>query len=222
MGKPSREPELAGIRRRARALGVSIRTNRASKARPERTFRLIEAASGTTLQAHLVLHDIEPALSRILADRARGGKREQQERCASCNTARLGTYRWCMACGADFEPFKAAISRIERSSNAAKDVLRFCQWCGRDQSTADGGAALTRTSRGVYVCVRCARRAAVTGAVPPPLLHESMAAIRVERGAARRNARGRRAQGIASLRSVARLIGAVAGAISRRRLIRMG
>lgn len=166
MGKPAPAPELTQIRRHARAIGVSVRTNRPSKARTERTYRLIEAASGNTMHAGLFLGDVERALSSIWEERARAKLSAYQERCPTCTTPRVATFRWCTACGEDFEPYKAVIPQVERPSVIGNDAMRFCQWCGRDQSTASGGPALTRTSGGVYLCLRCAERVAVVDSAP--------------------------------------------------------
>lgn len=161
MGKASPAAEIAELRRQGRALGISIRVNRATKASPVRTYRLIDPPSGKTLFAAVEPRDVEWALWAAAFTRANARPVAQPELCSSCSSPRVATFRWCTSCGGDFEPFKRSGPPIAPSGPSPDDTVRFCQWCGRDQSRASGGADLVRTSEGVYVCPACAERLAV-------------------------------------------------------------
>src|SRR5690242_12772256 len=63
MGKPFMA-DIRLVRRHARTLGISIRTRRSSKSRPEPTYDLIDSA-GHVLHRGVALADIESTLGTI-------------------------------------------------------------------------------------------------------------------------------------------------------------
>jgi hypothetical protein len=149
MDKASPNVDIKQLRLRAKVLGISIRARRASQAKPVPAYDLIDSASGRVLYARLSLADVELSLART------------QERCSSCGTPRLATFRWCRSCGGDFEPFKAAPPSIDpRARTQRSRSRRFCESCGEDQGLVPGGGALTRAPDGEYLCSGCADRLA--------------------------------------------------------------
>ncbi|MFL5641913.1 MAG: hypothetical protein ACJ771_06190 [Chloroflexota bacterium] len=87
MGKTSPDVAIARLRRSAREAGISIRTKRASKSRPERAYDLIETASGRLLYGGVALADIEPTLARIGEDRVHAGLVSRQALTDASTTA---------------------------------------------------------------------------------------------------------------------------------------
>lgn len=161
MGNAPRAVRITELRRQGRTLGIAIRANRVSKASPERTYRLIDAVSGTTLSAQVALGDVESELSSFAIKRANARGVIARERCARCGRPRVATFRWCTSCGEDFEPYKRDVRPTPSSDTSSNEVFRFCQWCGQDQFLVFRGAGLIRTHEGVYVCSRCAQRLGV-------------------------------------------------------------
>jgi hypothetical protein len=176
MDQASPSADIKQLRRRARALGISIRTKRASKSRPTPAYDLIETASGRLLSGGLSrLVDIEEHLESAAVDRRDGDARG--EVCPACATPRVAFFRWCQSCGRDFEAFKtesAALDESHRRPDPAPD--RFCESCGKDQSlSADG--PLTRTPDGAYLCRSCAQRRATADQRPLPVVRTRPAFI---------------------------------------------
>jgi hypothetical protein len=169
MDQASPSADIKQLRRRARALGLSIRTKRASKSRPSPAYDLIETASGRLLYGGLSsLDEIERHLDSAVVDRPDVDL--HAEACPACGTARVAFFRWCQSCGRDFEAFKtepAAVEEPQSRPDLAPD--RFCESCGKDQSlTADG--PLTRSPDGAYLCRRCAERRAAADQRPLPVV----------------------------------------------------
>jgi hypothetical protein len=194
MGKASPSADIKLLRRRSRALGISIRTKRASKTQPEPSYDLIDSASGQVLYSRLSLADAAKRLGSIAEDRAHKGPAPEHERCSVCGTPRLATFRWCKSCGSDFEGFKAAEPAREPTEPLMDEALRFCEWCGQDQNLVPGGGPLIRTSRGEFLCSGCAEGLAATdgsttAGVPISPLAPAIEEARMEHA---RHERGRR------------------------------
>jgi hypothetical protein len=162
MDQASPSADIKQLRRRARTLGLSIRTKRPSKSRPTPAYDVIETASGRLLSGGLSsLVDIQRHLESAVVDRR--GSDARGEACPACGTPRLAFFRWCQSCGLDFETFKtqsvAADTRLSRPDLAPD---RFCESCGKDERLAFGEGSFIRTPEGAYLCRRCAERRGAT------------------------------------------------------------
>ena len=108
MQKASSTADIKKLRRRARALGLSIRTRSAPKLQATRSYDLVEIASGSVLFGNLSgLEDIDEILNSVASDRPSGDEHDGAESCPVCDTPRVAFFRWCQSCGRDFEAFKA-------------------------------------------------------------------------------------------------------------------
>ncbi len=102
--------ELHNVRSQARRLGLSIRTQRASRGSDVRTFAIVDRETGTVVDAGLQdLSDIQARLWWIVHRRrtALSGLPPTgdvpEELCPSCGTRRASFFRWCLSCGRDYE-----------------------------------------------------------------------------------------------------------------------
>jgi len=167
MDEVSPSADIKQLRRRARALGLSIRTKRASRSRPTPTYDLIETASGRLLAGGLAsVVDIEGHLDSAAVARTDNDLRG--EACPACGTPRVAFFRWCRSCGRDFEAFKTEPFAVdERRSRPDLAPDRFCESCGKDERLAFGEGLFSR-AQGGYLCRRCAERrgAPVSGTRP--------------------------------------------------------
>ena len=110
-------------------MGLTIQTQRANAASPQRAYSLIERTTGTVLYGDIDgLIDVEAVLSRIVWDRqlarANGPPATVTgPSCPSCGTPRVGQFRWCRTCGRDFEPTAHTVPRWPPFQLPEPDVM---------------------------------------------------------------------------------------------------
>ena len=98
------------IRAAARAYGMSIRTSRAARGSDVRTYNVLDIATGQTLRSNVPnLDELSVQVWRIIRQRRRSDQPAEsavaaREACPRCGTLRVGSFRYCRACGMDFEP----------------------------------------------------------------------------------------------------------------------
>src|SRR3954471_11364239 len=144
------ESDIRKLRRRARGLGIAIRTKRASRSQPEPAYDLVDLTSGKILAAGLNRSDLQANLGRI-ADEA---KTPPQRTDASRAEGAADRPRFCESCGDDQE---AVGGRLTRTPEGAW----VCEDCAR--STAGTAAATAAIPPAVAEPVRPA-----PAAVPRP------------------------------------------------------
>ena len=116
MGGPPKG-DIARLRRRAGALGITIRTQRANRASDRRAYTLVDRTSGMVLHRDIdALIDVEAALARLVWDRQRARADgppapDAPPSCPACGTLRVGQFRWCRSCGHDFEAMAHIVAR---------------------------------------------------------------------------------------------------------------
>jgi hypothetical protein len=98
------------IRAAARTYGMSIRTGRVARGSDTRTYSVIDTATGQTLRSNVpTLDELSVQVWWIIRQRRRSDQPGEsgaaaREACPRCGTLRVGSFRYCRACGMDFEP----------------------------------------------------------------------------------------------------------------------
>jgi hypothetical protein len=97
------------IRAAARTYGMSIRTGRAARGSDVRTYSVVDTATGQTLRSNVPnLDELSVQVWWIIRQRRRSDQPGEsaataREACPRCGTLRVGSFRYCRACGMDFE-----------------------------------------------------------------------------------------------------------------------
>jgi hypothetical protein len=88
---------------------MSIRTGRAARGSDVRTYNVIDTATGQTLRSNVpTLDELSVQVWWIIRQRRRSDQPGEsaasaREACPRCGTLRVGSFRYCRACGMDFE-----------------------------------------------------------------------------------------------------------------------
>src|SRR3954469_21405109 len=149
------DPDIRKLRRRARGLGIAIRTKRASRSQPEPAYDLVDLTSGQVLAAGLNRFDLEANLGRIAVE----AKTPPHRTDASRSQGVADRPRFCESCGQDQEAVGGRLTRTPEGSWVCEDCAR---------STAGTAATTTAIPASVAGPVR-----PVPGAGPPPVGLES-------------------------------------------------
>lgn len=101
--------QIKRLRSQARRLGIAIRMQPASRAWQSRAYSLIDRDTGRVIYTDVALDDVRTRLWWIMRDQRRAtippvqGVEAPLERCPSCGTLRIASFRWCTSCGLDYE-----------------------------------------------------------------------------------------------------------------------
>jgi hypothetical protein len=101
--------QLSHLRSQAKKLGLAIRVQRTSRGSASRLYSVIDRETGQVTYADVQLADVQTRLMWIVRDRRLGlerpgpGDGPPEERCPSCGTRRVSFFRFCTACGLDYE-----------------------------------------------------------------------------------------------------------------------
>lgn len=100
-------------------MGVSIRTQRGTRAAGERAYSVVDREGGRVLVSDVVgLAALERRLWMIARDRRRPTADVPTERCPGCGTPRVAFFRWCQTCGRDFEAGHLAVPLVDPGRRA--------------------------------------------------------------------------------------------------------
>lgn len=147
--------DISRLRRRASAIGITIRTHRRNGTSEQRAYSLVDRVSGRVLYGEIAtLMDVDAVLSRIVWDRQRPDADAPSTTtvrafCPMCGTPRVGQFRWCRSCGHDFEasshvavswpPFRLPEPETDASRKQPIDASRL-------PAPADASALLSRAN----------------------------------------------------------------------------
>ena len=99
--------QLKHLRPQARRSGSRIRKQRPARRSGETLYRLLDRQNGEVIRRDVALVDVPTELFWILRDQRRALRSPvslPEDHCPSCGEQRMGFFRYCRACGFDYEP----------------------------------------------------------------------------------------------------------------------